>query len=248
MKKHTEERYQCPVHNCRRSFYRLDKVRHHLMESHANNELTGCPLPGCNSRPHPLGLLGVHVLEHPGWFKIPVLQVFNWLTDGKRSCPMSSCKQWVFVTDMQEHLQNHHFNERQENEEAIRKCGYDLNANILCPVCKKTVADTLTFELHMESCHLVTEIKHFQMYRLTCLPRMDEYSRTPAWESWKITRTPDYCCIGCSQMLDGNSGWAVHHLSLLQTPSGIRPFRQQILDLLGPQFASHPVFDDVRVN
>jgi hypothetical protein len=252
MTKHTEkQRFPCPVQYCDSTFYRTDKISLHLKQAHTTDEDSICPLPGCGAGPYPLRLLVVHAyVKHDAKSNDPALWGIFWLKNRTR-CPMPSCKQWKYVHDIQKHIRSHNSGERLENESVIRKAGFDVRANIICPICETSSSTITDFTNHMYP-HLVTDIAHLQACGLAYryLPRANADVLT--WESWTfwppVPPVSHFLCTFCGdKMQKGNSNVIDHHLDLLQDPATIRPFRLQLLELLGHAFSSHPVFDDLKV-
>jgi hypothetical protein len=255
MTKHTEkQRFPCPVQICDSTFYRTDKISLHLKQAHTTDEDSICPLPGCRAGPYPLRLLVVHAyVKHHAKRDDPALRGIFWF-QYKTRCPMPSCKQWKSVRDIQKHIRSHNSGEHLQNESVIRKAGFDVRANIICPICETTNSTMDDFKNHMDI-HYVTDIAHLQACRITYknLPRA--YTNVLTWESWTfwsrlylVSPVPHSLCTFCGdKMQKGNSNVIDHHLDLLQDPATIRPFRLQLLELLGHEFSSHPVFDDLKV-
>jgi hypothetical protein len=251
MTKHTEkQRSPCPVQSCDSTFYRTDKISLHLKQAHTTDEDSICPLPGCGAGPYPLRLLVAHAyVNHNAKRNDPALRGNFWLENRTR-CPMPSCKQWKYVHVIQNHIRSHNSDERFENELVIRKAGFDVRANIICPICEATNSTMDDFKNHMDL-HCVTDIAHFQAYQITYKNLTKRSYHSPTWDSWNGWLWDDVCRIACTfcgdKMQRGESNVFDHHLDLLQDPATIRPFRLQLLELLGHEFSSHPVFDDLKV-
>jgi len=248
MTKHTEkQRFPCPVQSCDSTFYRTDKLSLHLRQVHTTDEHSICPLPGCGAGPYPLRLLVVHIyVNHNAKRDDPALRGIFWLGDRTR-CPMPSCKQWKYVHDIQKHIRSHNSGERLENELVIRKSGFDVRANIICPICETTNSTMDDFKNHMDL-HFVTDIAHLQACRIACKGSRIFQPGNLAWNSWRFwSSVPRFVCTFCGDKMESRDFYVFdHHLDLLQDSATIRTFRFQLLELLGEDFSSHPVFDDLR--
>jgi hypothetical protein len=248
MKKHAEKKIQCPVQDCECSLYRMDKLRYHLKQSHTTDETCLCPVLACKAGPYPWGLLGVHLSEDSERHKRSGLQAFYMGLGGERCCPVNACEQWVPIHRVQEHIRSHNVRERRESEDDIRKAGFDVNGHIVCPICGKVETLIREFERHLEDHHLVTDAAHLRRLQAQIQSELADESRLPAWEAWptNFLQTRQNTCGSCYQPVEYHSNNVIHHLGLLKDPVQLRPFRQQILELLGPIFSTHPVFDDIR--
>jgi len=92
----------------------------------------------------------------------------------------------------------------------------------------------------------VTDIAHLQAFRLAYKSKF--YWKELAWQSWDVQwYMLPFVCTFCGNATSKRNGMTNHHLELLQDPATIRPFRLQLLGLLGNAFSSHPVFDDLKV-
>lgn len=152
--KHSRHRYSCPAQGCNRSgvkgFYRLDKLRDHMLAGHDDDTPCTCPycsLSECDSEQRGTSqtltrdILLVH-LYHRG--DILGIKYVN----NSRCCPIPRCPFRIFLGHfpsmgilkldaLQLHLLEHDQKGRANFKTKVRERGYDVvTGDVICPMCK----------------------------------------------------------------------------------------------------------------
>lgn len=237
---------QCPLQPCERVFTRLDKLRLHWIQGHSDDQEATCPVSTCAQRMSWI-VLRLHIRNHI-WNASESLffrtvnrshgSIYHAFDKKLRICPISSCKHGdTTVSEMQNHLQEHNTKERMQYSSDILGAGYDPSStNIVCPICREMLQTTAGFEHHMEDMHISTDGDHLRRLRYSL--RYDGYEF-----AWRRQPLGEFCCrpsIPCCE----DAYDPTHHIKLLRDYEDLRPFRIACLKLW-PQFAYHPVFDDI---
>ncbi|XTI87392.1 hypothetical protein V2W45_412488 [Cenococcum geophilum] len=259
MKKHErKEMYPCPAIDCdrkgSRSFYRADKIVHHLRTGHGGNDSYLCPLAGCLTHPMSFDEIKLHARSH-GWKCNSTVKILRRIPARQRQCMLKNCLKRLDILKMQSHLLGHTMNERLEETAAIQQMGYDTETvKVICPLCKLLLRNHGGFTAHLQSVHLTTDSTHLAQFRESVAGILcNVFSPNGlSWETWRVqyyhwNTTESMLCLTCGQpaLARGQLGEIDHHLQLLTKPDEIRPYRWDILRLC-PDFGSHPVFDDVK--
>jgi hypothetical protein len=267
MKKHErKETYPCPAIDCdrkgSRSFYRVDKLSHHLRTGHGDNDSYLCPLAKCLTNPMSFDEMKLHASSHVREHN-PVVGCFLKIPTSQRQCMLKNCLKRLNILEMQSHLLDHTMNERLREATVIRQMGYDAETvKVICPLCKLLLGNHEEFAAHLQSVHLITDSAHlakFQKSVANTIP-YSFFLNDLIWETWRVWHhhvdtLESMLCPTCGQPALARSQLALagqlneidHHLQLLVKPDEIRPYRGDILRLF-PRFGSHPVFDDVRLS
>lgn len=254
MKKHErKEMYPCPAIDCdrkgSRSFYRADKLVHHLGTGHGENDSYLCPLAGCLTHPMSFDEIKLHAQSHR-WNCNSIVETLRRIPTGQRQCMLKNCLKRLDISKMQSHLLDHTMNERLKEAAVIQQMGYDVETvKVICPLCKLLLRNHREFIAHLQSVHLTTDSTH--LARLQESVANITFPNDLIWETWGVQhhhwyRVKSMLCPTCGQPVSarGQLGKIDHHLQLLTKPDEIRPYRWDILRLCAG-FAAHPVFDDV---
>ena len=265
MKKHErKETFPCPAIDCdrkeSRSFYRADKLVHHLGTGHGDNDSYLCPLVGCLTHPMSFDEIKLHARSH-GWESNSIVETLQRIPARQRQCMLKNCLKKLDIFEMQSHLLDHTMNERLEEAAVIQQMGYDAETvKVICPWCKLLLRDHGEFTTHLQSVHFTTDSAHLAEFRESVANIISNYylddpiwtAQVCHWETWSVeTRHWDtvksMLCLTCGQPASarGQLDEIDHHLQLLAKPDEIRPYRWDILRLC-PRFGTHPVFDDVK--
>lgn len=261
MKKHErKETYPCPAIDCdrkgSRSFYRADKLVHHLGTGHGDNDSYLCPLARCLTNPMSFDEIKLHARSH-GWGHNSVVDTLHRIPAIQRQCMLKNCLKRLGSWRMQSHLLDHTMNERLEEAVVIQQMGYDAETvKVICPLCKLLLRDRGEFAAHLQSVHLTTDSAHLAKFQESVANTINgSFPNNLIWKIWKtwIVKFPHWdtvksmLCPTCGQ--PASTGRPVdridHHLQLLPDQNEVRPYRWDILRLC-PDFGTHPVFDDVK--
>lgn len=254
MKKHErKETYPCPAIDCdrkgSRSFYRADKLVHHLVTGHGDNDSYLCPLARCSTNPVSFDEIKLHARNHH-WRCNSVIKILQRIPDSQRRCMLKNCLKRLDIMEMQSHLLDHTMNERLEETAVIQQMGYDAETvKVICPLCKLLLRNYRGFTAHLQSDHLTTDSTHLAQFRESVANVVSPDGLI--WETWGVqyphwdTMKP-MLCPTCGQLASTRrlAGMVDHHLQLLDQ-NEVRPYRWDILRLC-PDFGTHPVFDDAR--
>ena len=256
MKKHERKvMYPCPAIDCdrkeSRSFYRSDKLVHHLGTGHGDNDSYVCPLAGCLTYPMSFDEIKLHARNH-GRECNSVVETLQRIPGSQRQCMLKNCLKRLNVWMMQRHLLDHTINERLEEAAVIQQMGYDAETvKVICPLCELLLHDHGEFAAHLQSVHLTTDSAHLTKFQesVANIIYKNGYQRDVIWYPWWVERGCDtiksMVCPTCGQPASTQVDRIDHHLQLLPDQNGVRPYRWDILRLC-PDFGTHPVFDDVR--
>ena len=242
--------YPCPTIYCDRkglrSFYRADKLVHHLRTGHGDDDSYLCPLAGCLTHPMSFDEIKLHARSHQRQCN-SVVETLQNIPSSQSQCMLKNCLKRLRILGMQSHLLDHTINQRLEEAAVIQQMGYDAETvKVICPLCKLLLHNHGDFAAHLQSVHLTTDSAHlakFQEYvaRFTFMDVM--------WYPWKVWHDYDtvksMVCPTCGQPASTQVDMIDHHLQLLPDQNGVRPYRWDILRLC-PDFGAHPVFDDVK--
>jgi hypothetical protein len=123
--------------------------------------------------------------------------------------------------------------------------GYDqITAEIICPLCEISFADSVRFVSHLETAHLTTYSAHRLSFKHH-VPADSPTATRHVWRGWEnMNGSSEGCyCHYCGDYASSQSStWIDHHLGLLVVSNEITVARTRILRLL-PKFADHPVFE-----
>ncbi|KAI9765527.1 MAG: hypothetical protein M1840_007353 [Geoglossum simile] len=257
MNKHTSlVRYPCAAVNCpsRRTatFYRLDKFRDHLRNSHGLDGLFACPVPVCTSGPLPLFKFIIHIDSHTNnnernsWYHaLDALQEYD-VGRAMRACPLEGCRKWLNYSDVPAHLLTHELEDLMKHKAEIAEAGYDIpSGHVICPVCNQTSASHNQFIEHLTLHHLVLDGEHYAAWRTEF--RSHCYWTYLPWIGWgdrMLSRTLVCPTCGLGVFLGPNFSYT-HHLVLLAPFDWINESLQKKILNLWPAFASHPVFNSI---
>ncbi|PSN66486.1 hypothetical protein BS50DRAFT_415797 [Corynespora cassiicola Philippines] len=247
MRKHTShDKYRCIVKSCEEVYYRLDKVRQHLVTAHSSFDDCGCACDGFSSISIPLIMMHVHASEFRHMFNFRTSYSITKPLEYRRSCLVSSCKSTVHIKYMREHLSTHSSLERYNDAQHIREAGYDPKTlDIICPVCQHRTSMLSSFADHIESSHLVTDWEYFkslkEAYKYCYLASYTLWRREPL-HSFNFKKVQETIRNHYLQ-IEWNS--ADHHVRYLKDYEELRPHRAMIL-FHWPEFGDHPIFDDIR--
>ena len=132
--------------------------------------------------------------------------------------------------------------------------------HISCPICKCRCMDHQSFQKHLVDTHILKELDHFQKWSSAVegmISSTYEWIGTPptgdaTWTPWRLTLLGadhidlEIHCPECKEIEAIEAGGPItHHLGMLVQPEHLSPYREEILDLY-PEFATHPVFDDIH--
>lgn len=256
MKKHErKETYPCPAIDCDRkglrSFYRADKLVHHLGTGHGDNDSYLCPLAGCLTHPMSFDEIKLHARNHYGRCN-PVVETLQRIPGSQRQCMLKNCLKRLNILKMQSHLLDHTMNERLEETAVIQQMGYDAKTvKVICPLCELLLHNHGEFAVHLRSVHLTTDSAHLAKFQESVANIIHKIWRDVIWYPWEVR----YDCDTVKSMVCPTCGQPAstrrpvdridHHLQLLPDQNEVRPYRWDILRLC-PNFGTHPVFDDVR--
>ena len=256
MKKHErKETYPCPAIDCdrkgSRSFYRVDKLAHHLRTGHGDNDSYVCPLSGCLTHPMSLDEIKLHARSHR-WYYNSVVETLRSIPARQRQCMLKNCLKKLDIMEMQSHLLDHTMDERLKEAAVIQQMGYDAETvKVNCPLCNILLGNHGGFAAHLQSVHLTTDSAHLAKFRESVANIISEYGyqRDVIWYPWMVEYGCDtvksMVCPTCGQPASTQVDRIDHHLQLLPDQNGVRPYRWDILRLC-PRFGAHPVFDDVK--
>ena len=258
MNKHErKEMYPCPAIDCdrkgSRSFYRVDKLAHHLGTGHGDDDSYLCPLAGCLTNPMSFDEIKLHARSHL-FKRNSVVGTLRRIPNTQRQCMLKNCLKRLDILEMQSHLLDHTMNERLEEAAVIQQMGYDAETvKVICPLCKLLLHNHGEFAAHLQSVHLTTDSTHLVQFRESVASSIwMTKSEDVIWYPWSVNGScmetvKSMVCPTCGQpastrrpvyMID-------HHLQLLPDQNEARPYRWDILRLC-PDFGTHPVFDDVK--
>ncbi|KAI9775411.1 MAG: hypothetical protein M1839_001105 [Geoglossum umbratile] len=264
MKKHGGPvKYPCTAVDCpsKRAavFYRLDKFRDHLRNTHNPDDLFTCPDPACTIEPLPLFISVIHAHSHnsnafgkrEGWhWALKAFQVFDY-SASKRPCPLEGCRKWLPHTSVPAHLRSHEIGDLIGRETDIAEAGYDISSGCtICPVCRQTSASPEIFAEHLVLHHLTVDVEHFAAWREACRPfityKMLPWGRLHPWEH---PPREGLVCPMCG--LQGAAGQSyfpefTHQRNFLAPFDWIDKDLQNKILNLWPDFKTHPVFDSIR--
>lgn len=133
---------------------------------------------------------------------------------------------------------------------------------VLCPVCSEAFQDHQQLKKHLVLLHMVKDVQHYSEWAEYLRNLVTEKGArvfdiaailapwAPLRKRANIMASVTLYCPACShaEVLDYGSGGAretKHHTSMLNKPDNLYRVRREIL-MLCPDFASHPVFDDLR--
>lgn len=140
---------------------------------------------------------------------------------------------------------------------------------VVCPMCSVLRTTHAEFAIHLAESHMHKDSQHFGIWivhveeTLTThgYAPLDQSSGSnirellrsaPVWKPWRFALMSSdmvkVClrCPECKTSEDINdSTMAAHHLDMLDKSNDLHLYRRKILALC-PQFASHPVFEDLR--
>lgn len=125
-----------------------------------------------------------------------------------------------------------------------------VTVQVTCPICSIACDDHASFALHLCETHLIKggEKEHFRLWRDGVASNIRQHSKVlQPWTSWVVKNIrAEIICTACGSLgSSGRHGSKLnHHISMQVDPEDIRPYRREILKLY-PDFASHPVFDDL---
>ena len=193
-----------------------------------------CPVSGCTAN-IALNQLPAHILRH-------------------RSPEISSIYRDLLNTNYFYALMGND----QDNSVHGRDTGFPV-IRIVCPVCKCHFMEHQSLREHLVDAHVLRDLKHFQNWTSAVKKTVNssyEWIGTPlkrdaAWKPWRLTLLGagdinlDIRCPECNEikMIEA-SGPIIHHLGMLDQSEHLFPYREAILDLY-PEFATHPVFEDI---
>ncbi|GME43721.1 membrane transporter [Neofusicoccum parvum] len=263
MQKHQRDvAFNCPVIHCHRqgshAFYREDKLKAHLRAAHNDDDMAKCPCSHCPSPPIlTLDLLAIHAATHL-WD--PHSRAIATYAKDTRKCPMPKCRRWTPAATLPAHLHTHHA-EPTRLAHAPLLAARSLDARTctpLCPCCRAPCATAASLRLHIEAAHCadaVLSAAHLALYaaavraRIAALPWYVAGAHAD-WAAWAPLplemRSAGFACPGCAIVFDPASCWAADgHASVVGAAPELWAWRREVLWLL-PEFASHPVFEDVR--
>ena len=257
MRKHErKEMYPCPAIDCdrkgSRSFYRVDKLAHHLRTRHGDNDSYLCPLAGCLTNPVSFDGIKLHARSH---FREnnSVVETLRRIPARQRQCMLKNCLKRLDISEMQSHLLGHTMNERLQDAAVIRQMGYDTETvKVICPLCKLLLHNHGEFAAHLQSVHLTTDSPHLVEFRKSLDNVVYDCERNVIWCPWWVRYGCEdtvkfMVCPTCGQpaSTQGPVERINHHLQLLTDQDEVHPYRLDILRLY-PDFGTHPVFDDVK--
>lgn len=259
MKKHErKETYPCPAIDCdrkgSRSFYRADKLAHHLRTGHGDNDSYLCPLARCLTHPMSFDEIKLHARNHHWRCNSVVVNILRRILGSQRQCMLKNCLKRLDILKMQSHLLDHTMNERLEEIAVIQQMGYDAETvKVICPLCELLLHNHGEFATHLQSVHLTTDSAHLAKFQESVANFTSNYGlpRDIIWYPWKVWYDYDtvesMVCPTCGQPASTRRpvDRIDHHLQLLPDQNEVRPYRWDILRLC-PNFGTHPVFDDVR--
>jgi hypothetical protein len=258
MKKHERKgTYPCLSIDCdrkgSRSFYRADKLFHHLRTRHGANDTYLCPLFGCLTNPMSFDEIKLHATSHVGVYN-SVVGYFLRIPASQRQCMLKNCLKRLDILGMQSHLLGHTMNERMEEAAVIQQMGYDAETvKVICPLCELLLGNHGEFAAHLQSVHLTTDSAHLAEFLEFVANTIDVFvsRRDVIWYPWRVWHDPgtmqSMVCPACGQPASTRRpvDRIDHHLQLLPDQNEVRPYRWDILRLW-PDFGAHPVFDDVK--
>lgn len=141
---------------------------------------------------------------------------------------------------------------------------------VVCPICSILRTTHAEFGIHLAESHMHKDSQHFGIWIVHVEETLTTHGYTPldqssgsnirellrsapVWKPWRFALMSSdmvkVClrCPECKASEDINdSTMATHHLSMLDKSNDLCLYRRKILALC-PQFASHPVFEDLRV-
>jgi hypothetical protein len=262
MKKHTSlVRYPCTAVDCpskrARTFYRLDKFRDHLRNSHGPDDLFACPVPACTTRPLPLLIFFIHAESHfpltgntESWCQALLAIRRYGRYNTLRLCPFEGCQKWLRWNSVQAHLLSHEPEDLMKCKAEIAEAGYDIpSGHLICPVCSQTSANYGEFEEHFTLHHLILDAEHYAAWRAgTCLAFPFGVPTRLPWTRWYIRGNQSYVMCPTCGLKDSISSdrFVTHHLGFLAPFDWINESLQKKVLNLWPAFATHPVFNSIR--
>lgn len=141
---------------------------------------------------------------------------------------------------------------------------------VSCPMCKALRATHADFAFHLVELHMHKDAQHFGIWLAHVAETLTAHGYAPldqtrkstmgellrsavVWKPWRFALMSSHTvsfrlrCPECktSENIDSNT-MAAHHLSMLDCSDELSLHRKNILALC-PQFASHPVFQDLHV-
>jgi len=258
MKKHErKETYPCPAIDCdrkgSRSFYRADKLVHHLRTGHGDNDSYLCPLARCLTNPMSFDEIKLHARSHD-YRHNSVVETLRRIPATQRQCMLKICLKRLDILEMQSHLLDHTMNERLEEAAVIQQMGYDAEmVKVICPLCKLLLCNHEEYAAHLQSVHLTTNSTHLAQFRESVAKFAWDFEfQKSIWYSWGVRylcgdTVKSMVCPTCGQPASTRRlvDRIDHHLQLLPDQNEVRPYRWDILRLC-PDFGTHPVFDDVK--
>ena len=258
MKKHErKETYPCPAIDCdrkgSRSFYRADKLVHHLGTGHGDDDSYLCPLARCLTNQMSFDEIKLHARSHKRGCN-SVVETLQRIPARQRQCMLKNCLKKPHILGMQSHLLDHTMNERLENAAVIQQMGYDVETvKVICPLCKLLLYNHEEFTAHLQSVHLTMDSAHLAKFQESVASFIWRFAfQYVNWHPWKVQfgredTVQSIVCPTCGQPASTQRpvDSIDHHLQLLPDQNEVRPYRWDILRLC-PDFGAHPVFDDVK--
>lgn len=141
---------------------------------------------------------------------------------------------------------------------------------VVCPMCSILRTTHAEFGSHLAESHIHKDSQHFEIWIAHVEETLATHGYTPLdqspgntirallrsaviWKPWRfalLSSDTVKVCLRCpkcktSENINGNT-MASHHLSMLDNSKELYSYRRKILSLC-PQFASHPVFEDLHV-
>lgn len=242
-------------------FTRSDKLTDHI-STHCKDAMLSCIVHGCDARPQPLDLMAIHVRQHgcePDTKGNHIRAIANAASASRIKCPIQSCARRVGLASLLDHLKIHDPTQLFAEKEAVSQCGYSLVGDhgtpktqalrsdrktpttlvVVCPVCSAKLASHEEFSLHMMKTHVVSDVEHYRTW-------IEYLFNVPSKKGKSSQITKDLKCPVCNHSETVNFPEdAQHQLSLLKDSTQLVPLRRQIRSLW-PDFATHPIFNDLR--
>jgi hypothetical protein len=270
--KHSDHKpYHCGAINCFNktlpwTFSRSDKLADHIRAKHHREVLfADCPAESCNIGPRTLEALAVHIrIAHPA-LQGEARAILSVALGKKRRCPWWQCAKHIHCDAFMAHLGSHDPEEILAAQSSLYFEGLALtngtpdateHGQIGSHGFEQFVEHFWTRHLFLDS---MNGVDHFLRWKSTLKHHVYQTSGASIitllpWAvlgtRWSYRETQPFGCPRCAFSVNYYPGRLVsdHHLDLLrpqeEVVAELFPVRFQILRLY-PEFASHPVFNDL---
>jgi hypothetical protein len=257
------------------TFSRSDKLADHIRAKHHREVLfADCPADSCSIGPRTLEALAVHIrIAHPA-LQGEARAILSVALGKKRKCPWWQCAKHIHCDAFMAHLGSHdpdeilaaqsslYFESLALTNGAANVTGQGRQRpaiEVVCPVCHTGSPGFEQFIEHLWT-HLFLDstngVDHFLQWKRTLKLFVRQTSRASITEMmpWTVLATRETQLVNCptcsfsSDHYNADRQVNDHHLTLLRPQEEVFaelfPVRFQILRLY-PEFASHPVFNDL---